>query len=93
MAGDQERLARLAEDAHDEWCMENEARDPWHSDAWAAVAARVLDSDVIKEIELAAERRGRRVGWDEGHDTCRQDIKDPRAPYSINPYDREASDG
>jgi hypothetical protein len=40
-----DELAKLAERAHDDWCMENEDRDPWHADAWKHVADAILAAD------------------------------------------------
>lgn len=39
---DGDTLARIAEEAHEEWCMENEDRDPWHADSWKHVASAIL---------------------------------------------------
>lgn len=42
MIPDEAALARRLEEAHEDWCMENEARDPWHADSWKHVASAVI---------------------------------------------------
>jgi hypothetical protein len=49
-------MARRLEEAHDDWCMENEARDPWHADSWKHVAETMLASMLDDAtVERAAE--------------------------------------
>ena len=42
MIPEEAALARRLEEAHEDWCMENEARDPWHVDSWKHVASAVI---------------------------------------------------
>jgi hypothetical protein len=44
-----EKLARIAEEAHDDWCMENEERDPWHADSWKHVADVILAAGYVAD--------------------------------------------
>lgn len=81
----QERLAAEAEEAHENWLMENEARNPWHPDAWLAVADGILNSPVIREMRQQDRARGLRIGWDDGHLTGKSDQKTGR-PETSNPY-------
>lgn len=57
------RLAHVAEEAHEEWCMENESRDAWHWDSWMKVADAILASEVIQEIREGARTDGARAGY------------------------------
>jgi len=49
MSSARDELATLAEEAHEDWCAENEERDPWGGASWEHVADMILAAGYRKE--------------------------------------------